>query len=124
MLVPAAFLFVVLFVSNINIKIALLASFLLVAGSFYYLQKDSSYRAAVVHVPASGEITGTIVSDPTRGPDAQSFELKTSFGKVLVTTGVKTLYSYGDALTVNGKVMSPQLGGYGAYFVEQNILCT
>jgi ComEC/Rec2-related protein len=106
-LIPAAVLASVLYAGNVDLRIALLAALLLVAGNVYYLQDEYRYQTARSALPPSAKLEGVVVGDPKRGIDHQSFTLKTGYGNISITTDPAPPYSYGDTLAVEGKMRAP-----------------
>ncbi len=123
-LVPAAILFAAVFVSGERLWLALLASALLLAGGFYYLEGDGGYRTQVANLPEEAEVSGNIVSDPAGSGGEQSFYLKTGYGKLLVRTGAEPEFFYGDKLVAVGAVSPPPDGYYGRYLGKERVAGT
>lgn len=123
-LLPAIILFAALVGSKVKIKIALLASLLLIGGSFYYVQDDYRYQSQIIHLPKPAELSGVIVADPRVELDAQSFYFETSSGKILIKTGLYPAYVYGDALVVEGEIKVPPQNDYGRYLAVEHVAGT
>lgn len=115
--IPAGIVFAAVVLSRIKLNIALFAALALFAGSFYYLWDDYWYRAAVARAPSSGEITGTIDSDPRIGALGESFNLKTDYGEVLVQTKSSDRFSYGDIVAADGAIEQPPESYSSAHIV-------
>src|SRR5205814_1867689 len=106
-IIQAAALFAALYATNTRLPVALLASALIVIGCFYYQWDDHRYQTAIDSLPAAGILHGMISAVPKVGADFQSFSLKTDSGTISVTTHPDPQYSYGDVLTVKGKIEPP-----------------
>ncbi|MDE2021927.1 MAG: ComEC/Rec2 family competence protein [Patescibacteria group bacterium] len=118
-LIPAAVLACVLYAGNVDLRVALLAALLLVAGNFYYLQDEYRYQVARSALPPTASIKGVVAGDPKRGTDYQSFTLGTRLGKISVTTDPAPPYSYGDTLAVEGKIEAPTPYQHGQHILGQ-----
>jgi competence protein ComEC len=106
-LIPAVVLFAILYAWKVDLRIALFAALLLIAGNFYYQQDEYRYQSAVEALPSSGKIVGIVVADPRYALDYQSFIIETKYGKLSVTSGIDPEYAYGDTLSIDGKIDAP-----------------
>jgi competence protein ComEC len=122
-LIPAAFLFAALFVSEKSWRISLLAALLLIAGNFYYFQDDTRYRVLVARLPKAGQFSGIVVNDPRQGTNGQlSFYLRTDAGKLLINTDSPVKFFYGDAVAVFGRIQTPQPGSFGNFLAKERVV--
>lgn len=105
----------------------ILISLLILIGSFYYLIDDYRYYKNVHLVVGAEEFRGTIVTDPNRYEDYQSFYLKSLNNssypniKILVKAKLTQKYLYGDELQIRGKFKSPPEGYFGKYLAKERI---
>ncbi len=106
-LIPAVIVFAVLYATNTRLSIAVCAGIFLVSGVIYYVQDDHRYQTMIAGVPSDGKMQGTILEDPKHYIDFQSFSIKTQFGTIAVETKAAPEYSYGETLSIIGKILPP-----------------